>query len=353
MRFSVSPGILSLPNFPLQSEEQLLRKYNLQRLIKMASNENCYGASPMAIEVLTDSSSELHRYPEVHGAPLKRKLSEMLNLDPAQIVLGNGSTQVVEMIAKTFLQPQEKCLTAYETFPIYRMAAHTVNGVCETVRLAGHDYDLDGLLKAIHPDTRLIFIANPNNPTGRVLKREDLQNFLDRVPANVLVVVDEAYREYAPVGVDSVGDIAEHSNLIVLRTFSKVYGLAGLRIGYAACSAEAASHLNRVALPYGLNSLAQSVAMVALDDQAHVKACVTKNFQQRERMQMEFSARGLEYIPSVANFILLKVPDPPALYERLLQRGILVALVDHFQVRDAVRITLGTPEENSILLDAL
>ena len=353
MRFSVSRGILSLPNFPLQSEEQILRKYNLQRLIKMASNENCYGASQMAIDAVAGASSEFHRYPEVYGAPLKRKLSGMLDLDPSQIVLGNGSTELVEMIAKTFLQPQEKCLTAYETFPIYRLAAHTVNAICETVRLRDYDYDLDGLLAAIGPDTRLIFIANPNNPTGRALKQENLKSFLERVPANVLVVVDEAYREYAPELVDSVGDITEHSNLIVLRTFSKVYGLAGLRIGYASCSKEVASHLNRVALPYGINSLAQSAAIAALDDQAHVKECAAKNFEQRERLQMGFYARGFESVSSVANFILLKVPDPPSLYEKLLQRGILIALVDHFHIRDGVRITVGTAEENSILLDAL
>jgi histidinol-phosphate aminotransferase len=354
MRISVSSGILSLPIFPVPSEEMLLRKYNLKRLIKMGSNENCYGPSPLAIQALQKGLPGVHRYPEVYGAPLKSTLGSFLKIDPSQIVLGNGSTEVVELIAKAFLQPGEKCITATETFPIYQMAVSAVNAVCHTVPLREDCFDLQGILDAIRSDTRVLFIANPNNPTGTALPQDEIIRFIDAVPSNVLVVLDEAYREYAGQTSESVFDVESRPNVILLRTFSKVYGLAGLRIGYAICSKEVAGYLNHVPMPYSINSIAQLAAAAALADQDHVKMCVEKNFEQRERMQKAFAAYGYPHVPSQANFILLKgVDQPAALCERLLQKGIVVAPVSHFHVPDGVRITLGTPEENDILLSAL
>ena len=353
MRFLVSSGILSIPIFPVQSEEFLLRKYNLKRLIKMGSNENCYGPSPLVIQALKKGTSSIHRYPEIYGAPLKSRLASFLNVDASQIVLGHGSTELVEMIAKTFLQAGGKCITAKETFPIYQMAVNAVNGICETVPLSQDRYDLEAILRAIETDTRVLFIANPNNPTGTSLPEQDLIRFIDSVPSNVLVVLDEAYREYAGEPSEAMLEFGGRSNVILLRTFSKVYGLAGLRIGYAICSPEVAGYLNQAAMPYGINLMAQIAANYALDDQDHVRSCVEKNFQQRERMQNELRARGYRFVPSQSNFILLKVEDPAALCERLLHKGILVAPVSHFHVPDGVRITLGTPEENESLLSVL
>jgi histidinol-phosphate aminotransferase len=345
MRFSVSPGVHSLSLLTAISEKELLAKYNLERLIKIASNENCYGPSPLAIAAVEEALSKIHRYPDVYGGELKQKVAIRENVNPEQIVLGNGSTELVEMIAKTFLQPGEKCLTAEETFPVYRMAANLVNAVCETVPLKQDTYDLQGILSSIDSNTRLIFIANPNNPTGTALLAGDLRHFLARVPANVLVVLDQAYREYEnePVEFPSLSE-----NLIVLRTFSKVYGLAGLRIGYAICGAEVASYLNKVSLPYAVNLIGQIAASAALEDQQYIANCVEKNRQQRELMQNEFVLRGYRFVSSQTNFILLKVDQQSLIYERLLQKGILVALVPV-----GIRITLGLPEENQILLDVL
>lgn len=352
-RFSVSPGIRSLPVYPVPGEEQILRKYKLDRLIKLASNENCYGASPLAVHAVRSAAYSLHRYPEVYGAPLKAKLAQSLQLQPLQIILGNGSTELVEIITRTFLQPGEKSVTALETFPIYEMAVTAMNGISQGVPLRDHRYDLEAMLQAIDRNTRIVFIANPNNPTGTALPRQDLVSFLERVPANVIVVLDEAYREYAGLPGDPVLDIARHPNLIVLRTFSKIYGLAGLRIGYAVCSEEVSDSLNRATMPYSVNLLAQLAAAAALEDQTHVTECAAKNAEQREKLQQEFSSRSYVYVPTSANFILLKSTDPAALCESLLQKGILVAAVPHFHVPDGVRITLGTPEENELLLDAL
>jgi histidinol-phosphate aminotransferase len=345
MRFSVSPGVRSLSLLPAVNEKQILLKYNLQRLIKMASNENCYGPSPNVIAAVEEAASRIHRYPDVYGAELKEKLAIRENVNSAQIVLGNGSTELVEMIVKTFLQPNEKCLTAQETFPVYRMAANFINAVCVEVPLKEDTFDLKGILDAIDSNTRLIFIANPNNPTGTAVETSELNNFLERVPANVLVILDEAYREYrsAPVAV-----AWRPENLIVLRTFSKVYGLAGLRIGYAVCSPEVASHLSKVALPYGVNLIGQIAALAALQDQQHVANCVEKNRQQRSLLQSEFSSRGYHFVASETNFILLKMADPALAYERLLQKAILVALAP-----GGIRISFGLPEENQILLEAL
>jgi histidinol-phosphate aminotransferase len=350
MRFSVSPGVLSLSLLPAVNEKQLMQKYNLQRLIKMASNENCYGASPHAIAAIKDAVSKIHRYPDVYGAELKEKLAIRRNVNPAQIVLGNGSTELVGMIAKTFLQAKEKCLTARETFPVYRMAANSINAICAAVPAKDDRYDLQGILDAIDSNTRLIFIANPNNPTGTALPTSDLQSFLARIPANVLIVLDEAYREYATETVD-LPSLPE--NCIVLRTFSKVYGLAGLRIGYAICSPEVASHLNKVSLPYGVNLIGQIAALAALEDQEHVASCVKKNLQQRTLVQAEFLLRGYKFVSSQTNFILLKVAEPQFLYEKLLQKELLVAQTQPYHVPDGIRITLGLPEENQALLEAL
>ncbi|MCI0413824.1 histidinol-phosphate transaminase [bacterium] len=350
MRFSVSPGVHSLSLFPSVNEKELLHKYNLKRLIRMASNENCYGASPHAIAAVEKASRKIHCYPDVYGGGLKEKLALRSNVNPDQIVLGNGSTELVEMIAKTFLQRNEKCLTARETFPVYRMAVHSISAICETVRLKQWMYDLQGILDAIDSNTRLIFIANPNNPTGTTHNAAYLHDFISRVPSNVLVVLDEAYREYAGEQVD-LPSLPE--NVIVLRTFSKVYGLAGLRIGYAVCSPEVTSHLSKVSLPYGVNLMGQIAAMAALDDQEHVASCVEKNRQQRDYVLNEFLSRGYRFIPSETNFILLNAADPPSVCEKLLQKGILVAPLQLYHMTDAIRITLGLPEENQLLLEEL
>ena len=352
MKVRIATGIRSLPVFPSASEEQILRKYNLQKLIKMGANENCYGASPHVKEALRTASAE-HRYPDAYGLPLRSQLAERLNIEESCVLLGNGSTELVEMIAKTFLQPGDSCLTAHETFPIYKMAVLAANGNYRTVPLRDDRFNLEAMLSAIASSTRLIFLANPNNPTGTTVSEEDLTQFLAAVPPEVVVVIDEAYREYARKDVNRVKYIDRFENLILLRTFSKVYGLAGLRIGYAVCSPGVAQDFQRASMPYSINAFAQIAGAAALADSEHVTMCVRQNAQQRELVQKKFADRGYRFVSSEANFILLRVANAEQLKEELLRKGILVAHVSHFNIPDGIRITFGLPEENDYLLRVL
>ena len=352
MSFRVSPSIRSIPVFPSQTNEQLLRKYNLEGLIQMAANENCYGPSTKALEAIRTAPDDLHRYPNAYAAQLKIRIAESCRVEPSQIVIGNGSTELIQMIAKTFVQPGENCITARQTFPIYEMAVSAVNAICRTVPLRDDRFDPDALLSAIDDETRVLWIANPNNPTGTTIAEEDLLRFLKRVPSNILVVLDEAYREYADAP-DRVSYIAGHENLILLRTFSKIHGLAALRIGYAIASPVVAEDLSRVAAPYSVNGIGQMAAMAALDDFNHCAVSVRKNAEQRQLVQQEFAQRRYKFIPSETNFVLLLVPEPVQLLEGLLREGILVAHVSHFHMPDGIRITLGLPDENEKLLRIL
>jgi histidinol-phosphate aminotransferase len=351
MPFPLSPGVLSLQIWPSRSEEEILRKYNLNHLIKMASNENCYGPSPLVAGAI--SGADPSRYPAIHAAPLREMIAEKLAVTPEQIVCGSGSSEVILMIAQTYLQSGKNCITALETFPIYRRAASIMDAGCTNVPLKNDRYDLQQMLDAIQPETRLIFIANPNNPTGTCVEPADLRKFLKAVPTNILVILDEAYREYTDQPEDSLELLRRFENLIVLRTFSKVYGLAGLRIGYAISSPEIISDLNRVRLPYAVSIVAERVACAALQDQEHVQQCVTRNRVQRDLLQSEFGARGYSFVSSQTNFVLLKTPESSKICEALLRKGILVAPMHLFHLPEAIRITLGTEEENQILLREL
>jgi histidinol-phosphate aminotransferase len=351
MPYPLSPGILSLQIWPSRSEAEILRKYNLSRLIKMASNENCYGPSTMVATAISGASA--NRYPDIHATPLREMLSEILGVSREQILCGNGSSEVILMIAQTYLQSGRNCVTALETFPVYRRAVAIMDATLTAVSLKNDRYDLEGMFDAIQSETRLIFIANPNNPTGTCVERADLKKFLGAVPINVLVVLDEAYREYMDEPEDSLELLRQFRNLIILRTFSKVYGLAGLRIGYAVSSPEIIFDLNRVRLPYAVGILAERAACTALQDQDHVQQCVMRNREQRDFFQSEFRARGYSFVPSQTNFILLKTPESSKICEALLQKGILVAPMHLFHLSEAIRITLGTEEENQILLKEL
>jgi len=347
MRFPLSSGVLSLDVWPSRTEDEILRKFNLSHLVKMASNENCYGPSPRVYEAIR--SVNAHRYPGLYGTPLKEAIAEKLGVSSVQVILGNGSSEIIMMIAQTYLQPHLDCVTALETFPVYQRAAAAMDAGCVCVPLKSDRYDLERMLEVIDSQTRVIFVANPNNPTGACLKENELKVFLDAVPANVFVVLDEAYKEYEDVPIDTIQWPAHYKNLILLRTFSKAYGLAGLRIGYAVSSVENIADLHRVRLPYSVSLVAQQAAIAALQDQDHVRHCVERNRQQRKRLQEEFSNRGYSFVPSQANFVLLKME----VAEALLKSGILVAPMEMFHMPGAVRITLGTAEENKALLDAM
>jgi histidinol-phosphate aminotransferase len=347
MRFPLSAGVLSLQVWPTRTEQEILRKYHLTHLIKLASNENCYGPSPLVFEAIRNLNA--HRYPDPQGMPLKETLAEKLGVSTAQIIVGNGSSEIIQMIGQTYLQPREECVTALETFPVYQRVAAAMDANCICVPLSSGRYDLERILASVGSKTRVIFVANPNNPTGTCINETELKDFLDAVPSNVFVVLDEAYQEYQEEQLDTKRWLSRYDNLILLRTFSKVYGLAGLRIGYALSSPEVIADIHRVRLPYSVSLVAQQAAMAALQDLDHVQRCVVSNRQQRNLVQAEFTGRDYSFVPSQTNFVLLKMD----VAEALLQKGILVAPMRLFHMPDAVRITLGTAEENAELLNAL
>jgi len=280
---------------------------------------------------------------------LKEAIARKFGVLLSQILVGNGSSEIIQMIAQTYLASGQQGLTALETFPVYFRAAAVMDATCVRVPLKADAYDLPAMLASVNSSTRIIFVANPNNPTGACADKSELRKFISSVPSNVLVVLDEAYKEYEDEPEDTVAWLSEHPNLLLLRTFSKVHGLAGLRIGYAIASVEIINDLDRVRLPYTVSVPAQVAALAALQDDDHVRRCASMNREQRISLQQEFARRGYEFVPSQANFILLKRD----IAEDLLKKGILVAALGLFQMPNAVRITLGTREENAELLKAL
>lgn len=355
-RFGVAPHILQIdPYKPGKPEDELARELGLSRVFKMASNENCLGPSPMALEAIGKMLSKSHRYPDGSGYAFRRALSEKLNTPFAQIIPGNGSTDLVETIARTYLQPGDNTITADQTFVMYRIATIGADGKCITIPVREFSYDLSGILKAINERTRIIYIANPNNPTGTMIPKREFEAFLREVPPDVLVVHDEAYREYVerddyPNGLDY---LPNYPNLVVLRTFSKIYGLAGIRIGYGVSCEEVILNLNRLRSPFNTSSIAQAAAIAALDDEQHVTRSREHNRIERRFLETELKARNIPYVPSVTNFVLLNVPGCMQIYQAMLQHGVIVRPMKSFNNQEGIRVTIGTHEENVAFLRAL
>lgn len=355
-RLNVPSNILKIePYLPGKPEEELMRELGLTHVIKMASNENCFGPSPAALEVMKTSIERVHRYPDGNGYYLKRALSEKLGVQPERIILGNGSTDLIEIIARTYLEPTSNTVTADQTFLMYRVVTVGMNAECKTVPLRDFTFDLPAILKAIDDDTRLIYIANPNNPTGTIVKRDELESFLMQVPSGVLVVLDEAYFDYVedPDYVSGLEFINRFDNIIVLRTFSKIHGLAGIRIGYAIASEEIIKNLNRIRPPFNTSSVAQSAAIAALSDVNHINFSRQTNREQRELLQNKLRELNIFFVQSVTNFVLIPMADAERIFKELLVRGIIVRSMRSLNCDDGLRVTVGKPEENKAFLEAL
>lgn len=355
-RFGVAPHILQIdPYKPGKPEDELVREMGLSRVIKMASNENCLGPSPLAVAAMKDALEKSHRYPDGSGFYLRQALSRKLNVPFSQIIPGNGSTDLVECLARTYLQPGDNSITADQTFVMYRIATLGVNAECITVPVKNFSYDLDGMLRAINERTRIIYIANPNNPTGTMIPRREFEAFLREVPPDVLVVHDEAYCEYVerddyPNGLEYV---EKHPNLVVLRTFSKIYGLAGIRIGYGVSCEEVILNLNRLRSPFNTSSLAQAAAIAALNDTEHLQRSREHNRSERKFLETELLARNIPYVPSVTNFVLLNVPDCMRIYDALLHHGLIARPMKSFNNQEGIRVTVGRHDENVAFIGAL
>lgn len=292
--------------------EELERELGITNIIKLASNENPFGFPESAKQAIIKQLDDLTRYPDANGFELKKTIAEKYGLQANQITLGNGSNDLLELFAHTFASEQDEIIYSQYAFIVYPLVTKAINAVAKEIPAKNWGHDLSGFLKAITPKTKLIFIANPNNPTGNFLSETDIDQFLAQVPKNVIVVIDEAYTEFTPNDkrLNSFGLLQKYSNLIVSRSLSKAYGLAGLRIGYAVSNAEIADLLNRVRQPFNCNSLALASAIAVMNDDAFVKKVAENNRLEMARYECFCQAKGLEYIPSMGNFITIDFKRP-------------------------------------------
>jgi len=353
-RRAVAQALNLHPYVPGKPVEQLLREKGLNRAVKLASNENPYGPAPAAIEAIRKSAGEVHRYPNGDCTALKETLAARHGVSPANILPGNGSNEVLELIIRTFAGKDDEVVYAARGFIVYALAtaAAGANGIAVPEK-DGVTHDLDGMLAAVGNRTKLVCIANPNNPTGSLLGQNDIQRFLDDLPRDVVVILDEAYFEYVQdLAGDSIGRLA-HPGLITCRTFSKAYGLAGLRIGYAVGDTELLGLVNRFREPFNVSLLAQQAALAALGDTAWLTKTVAESLNERARLESFLDERGLLGAPSHGNFVLLKHAEAGRIAAALEDRGVIPRPLAPYGMPDWLRISVGSPEENGTFMTTL
>lgn len=354
-------GVQSLtPYQPGKPIEELAREYGLEPgdIVKLASNENPLGPSPVALNAAREALEEMCRYPDGNAFALKQKLSRYLEVAPSQLTLGNGSNDVLEVITRCFAAPGDEVIYSQYAFAVYPLVTLAIGAKGVEVPARNWGHDLQAMADAVTGQTRLIFVANPNNPTGTVEGQSAIRAFLDRVPERVLVVLDEAYCEYlSGTGDDDADGVAllqQYPNLIVTRTFSKAWGLAALRLGYAVSSPSIADILNRVRQPFNVDTIAQAAATAVLEDREYLERSREVNRKGLVQLEAGFSELGLEWIPSAGNFIAVDVGDnAQAVFEGLLEQGVIVRPVAGYGMPSHLRVTVGLAEENQRFLDAL
>ena len=352
----IPPWLASLvPYQPGKPIEEVEREYGIRDSIKLASNENPLGPSPRAVAAMREALTGLNRYPDGGGFYLKQRLAAKLGVGADQIALGNGSNEILELLARTFLRPGDDAVMSEQAFVVYASVVQAAAGIARAVPLREFTHDLEAMLAAVRRSTKLVFLGNPNNPTGTIYLRDAFERFLARLPRDVVVVADDAYAEYVgDVGYpDSLRYLAEDRLLVTLRTFSKIYGLAGLRIGYGVGPAGVVAALERIRQPFNVNSLAQIGALAALDDDEHVARSRATNRLGMQFLEREFARLGLSYVPSQANFVLVRVGDGGAVCEALLRQGVIVRPVAGYGFPEHVRVTVGTSDENQRFVAAL
>ncbi|MGD2064422.1 MAG: histidinol-phosphate transaminase [Nitrospirota bacterium] len=341
------------PYVPGKPVEELAREMGLSDIVKLASNENPLGPSPRAIDAARTAVTEIHRYPDGGGFEVTRALARHLDVEPAAIVLGNGSNELLDLVVRTFHRPGDTAITSANSFVVYPLAMGVVGSECRQVAMRDDTYDLDALIAAVDETTRFVFLANPNNPTGTAITRTSLIAFLDRLPEHCLCCLDEAYFEYRDPAADPVDGVALFSagrRVAVFRTFSKAYGLAGLRIGYLVIDPALAADVHRVREPFNTNHVAQKAALAALEDTDHLARVVAENAAGRKWLGDALRNLGLAPPASQANFVYVDLGRPAApVYEVMLKAGVIVRPVGPTQIR----ITVGTEAENRRCIDAL
>lgn len=322
-------------------------------IIKLASNENPLGPSPKAKEAMRLALEEAHIYPDGGGYRLRTAIAEKFGMGRENVILGNGSNEIIELLCHSFLNPTAELIAAEHAFVVYKLMATLFGAKYVKVADPGFIHDLDAMADAITPNTRLVFVANPNNPTGTMVGQEALDRFMDRLPDHVIAVFDEAYYEFLDDAPDTLKYIREGRNACVLRTCSKIHGLAALRVGYGLAPKGLADILQRARQPFNVNAIAQAGALAALTDDSHMQKTKAVNTEGLAFYHQAFRDRGLEFVPSVANFVLVKVGDGDGLFRKMLQRGIILRAMSSYMLPEWVRISVGTMEQNRRCMEVM
>jgi histidinol-phosphate aminotransferase len=356
--FPVNPALKDLPVYqPGRPIEEVARELGLPAasIIKLASNENPLGPSSAALAAMQKVLANLNLYPDGNAFYLKQKLAEKLGLQPANLVLGNGSNEIIEFVGHALMSPHAEVVVSQYCFAIYPLVARLFNATLITVPAKNYGHDLTEMLTAITPHTRVVFVANPNNPTGTAVSKTELLEFAGEIPAHVLLVMDEAYIEFLNHPADFISEIraGQRPNVLLMRTFSKIFGLAGLRIGYGIAQPDLITILEKIRQPFNINSIAQAGALAALDDTAHVQRTRENNAEGMQFYTNALLHLGLEFVPSAANFILVRVGNGQFVFEQMQKLGVIVRPMGGYQLGEWIRISIGTPEENDRCCEAL
>ncbi len=358
MSLPLNAALQNLPVYqPGRPIEEVARELGLpaEDFIKLASNENSFGPSPLALAAIEKALHQAHLYPDGNAFYFKRKLAAKLGGQPANLILGNGSNEIIEFVAHALLDRESEVVVSQFCFAVYPIVTHLFGAKLVSVPAKNYGHDLPAMLQAITPRTKIMFVANPNNPTGTRAAETDVLRLIKETPRNVLLVMDEAYIEFLNDATDLLPLIrsGDFPNLILMRTFSKIYGLAGLRIGYGVGHPDLIAALEKVRQPFNINSLAQAGAMAALDDEEHVTRTRANNEAGLKFYERSFQELGLEFVPSVTNFILVKVGDGQRVWTEMQKLGVIVRPMNGYQLPEWIRISIGTPAENSRCVETL
>jgi histidinol-phosphate aminotransferase len=351
MSLPLSSNLKTLPTYqPGRPIEEVARELGLsvEGIIKVASNENPFGPSPLALAAMQKALAGVNLYPDGNAFYLKQKLAARLGVEPANLILGNGSNEIIEFAGHALLAPGADVVVSQYCFAVYPIVTALFGANLITVPAKNYGHDLPAMLRAITPRTRIVFVANPNNPTGTLAPREEVIKFVNEVPDDVLLVMDEAYIDFLenPLDLVSLVRLGARPNLILMRTFSKIHGLAGLRIGYGIGNPEFVAALEKIRQPFNINLLAQVAALAALDDVEHVRKTRANNFAGLEFFKRMFRDLKLDYVPSFANFILVRVGDGQRVFEAMQKQGVIVRPMGGYQLPEWIRISIGTSQEN-------
>lgn len=344
-----------IPYPPGKPIEELERELGITGSIKLASNENPIGPSPMAVQAILDNVNKLNRYPDGSSYYFKEKISEVFDLPMERIITGNGSNELIELTVRAFLSPGDEVVQAFPTFLVYEKVVNGAGGELISVDLKNFKINLKDIEESITSRTKIVFVNNPNNPTGTGISKEEMLDFIKSVPEDIVLVLDEAYIEFSSERIAKGTDLLnERDRLIVMRTFSKLYGLAGLRVGYGFSSAEIVDYINRIRQPFNSNLLAQAAAIAALGDTEFVKKTLNLVRDGLKYLYINLDDMGLEYLPTETNFFLIKVPTGGKnIYQHMLREGVIVRSMDSYGLQEYIRINVGLPEENERFVKSL